>query len=74
MVNQAIATDSYGNGSKFTLGAGGQRGATTVIGTESSFKGDITSKGDIVIAGVVEGEVKSEAKVTVAAGGAVTGR
>lgn len=74
MANQAIATDSYGNNSKFTLGAAGQRVATTLIGSESVFKGDITSKGDVVIAGIIEGEVKSDAKITVAAGGAVTGR
>jgi cytoskeletal protein CcmA (bactofilin family) len=74
MANQAIATDSYGNNSKFTLGAGAQRVATTLIGSESVFKGDITSKGDVVIAGAIEGEVNSEAKITIAAGGAVTGR
>jgi cytoskeletal protein CcmA (bactofilin family) len=74
MANQAIATDSYGNSSKFTLGAGAQRGATTVIGTESAFKGDIASKGDVVIAGTIEGEVKSDAKITIAVGGVVTGR
>ena len=65
--------------SKFTLGAGasqgisGRAGATT-IGLEASLKGDIKTTGDVVIAGVVEGEVSSEGKVVIAQGGHVTGR
>ena len=76
------AADSVAAGaavSKFTLGAGaaqgisGRAGATT-IGAEATLKGDIKTKGDIVIAGVVEGEVSSEGKLVIAQGGSVTGR
>ena len=74
MAQQALATDTYGSNSKFTLGAAASKGTTTLIAAETTFKGDVKSRGDIVISGVVEGEVVSEAKIVVAAGGSVTGR
>ena len=77
--NAADAVAAGAAVSKFTLGAGasqgisGRPGATT-IGVEASLKGDIRTKGDIVIAGEVEGEVSSEGKLVIAQGGLVTGR
>lgn len=72
---------------KFTLGAGAGGAASstsaaaqsakagaTVLGAEASMRGDLKSKGDIVIAGAIEGEVSSDARIIVAQGGSVTGR
>ena len=74
MAQQALATDTDGSNSKFTLGATASKGAATIIAAETTFKGDIKSRGDIVVSGVVEGEVVSDSKIVVAAGGSVTGR
>jgi cytoskeletal protein CcmA (bactofilin family) len=70
--------DSLSTTTKFTLGAAasaatGKAGAT-VIGPEAAIRGDVKSKGDVVIAGAVEGEVSSDAKVVIAQGGTVSGR
>lgn len=75
MGNPAIATDAAA-GSKFTLGAapGGAKLAATVVGPEASFRGDIKAKGDVTIAGTVEGEISSDGRINIAAGGTVTGR
>jgi cytoskeletal protein CcmA (bactofilin family) len=75
----SIATNAAAAANKFTLGANAATGAAgragaTVLGPEATLRGDIKSKGDIVIAGVVEGEVVSEAKLVIAQGGSVTGR
>lgn len=80
MANPAIATqlatDSKGNGSTFTLGAtpASAKAGTTVIGVDALFRGDIKARGDIIIAGSIEGEVSSDTKIVIAAGGSVTGR
>lgn len=77
--------DSLSTTTKFTLGAAGTastagvatqatKSAATVLGTDASMRGDLKSKGDIVIAGAIEGEVSSDAKVIIAKGGSVTGR
>jgi cytoskeletal protein CcmA (bactofilin family) len=77
--------DSLSTTTKFTLGAGGVSSSTgaaaqaaksgaTILGAEASLRGDLKSKGDIVIAGAIEGEVSSDAKVVIAQGGSVTGR
>lgn len=73
--------DSLSTTTKFTLGAAGAAGATatgrsgaTVIGPEAVLRGDVKSKGDVVVSGSIEGEVSSDTKVIVAQGGAVTGR
>jgi cytoskeletal protein CcmA (bactofilin family) len=74
--------------SKFILGASGASAAAantklatsgvkpnaTLIGPEAAIKGDLKSKGDLVIAGTVEGEVSSDSKVVIAQGGSVIGR
>lgn len=77
--------DSLSTTTKFTLGAvgvaapagvaaQGTRAGPTVLGSEAAMRGDLKSKGDIVIAGAIEGEVSSDAKVIIAQGGSVTGR
>jgi cytoskeletal protein CcmA (bactofilin family) len=78
--------DSLSTVTKFTLGAAGSaasatgaasqaaKAGATVVGIEASLRGDLKSKGDIVIAGAVEGEVSSDSKVVIAQGGSVTGR
>lgn len=74
--------------SKFTLGASGGSAAAansnlatgsvksnaTVLGPEATIKGDLKSKGDLIIAGTVEGEVSSDSRVVIAQGGSVIGR
>jgi cytoskeletal protein CcmA (bactofilin family) len=72
--SQAVPTESYTTNSKFTLGPAGAKGGSTMIGADTAIKGDIKSRGDIVVSGVVEGEVASDSKIVVAAGGSVTGR
>ena len=45
-----------------------------MLGSEAQITGNIAATGDIVIAGVIEGEVTSQGRVTIANGGAVKGR
>jgi len=71
--------ESLSTTTKFTLGAAATsaaagKGGATVIGPEAAIRGDVKSKGDVVIAGAVEGEVSSDAKVIIAQGGTVSGR
>lgn len=51
----------------------GARANGTVIGAGVVIKGSIAASGDIAIAGTVEGDVTSQARLVVVAGGAVTG-
>ncbi len=85
MVSSGNTADSLSTTTKFTLGAGAVASNTgssaqatktgaTVIGAEAYFLGDLKSKGDIVIAGAIEGEVSSDAKIVIVQGGGVTGR
>lgn len=76
MGNPAISGESKGNGSTFTLGSAsvGAKAGATVVGPEASFRGDIKARGDIVVAGTVEGEISSDTKIVIAVGGNVTGR
>jgi len=79
MASSANTADSLSNTNKFTLGAAGAqvagaKNAATIIGPEAVLRGDVRSKGDIVIAGSIEGEVSSEGKIIIAAGGSVTGK
>ena len=76
MGNPALSGELKGNGSTFTLGgaSAGVKGGATVVGPEASFRGDIKARGDIVVAGNVEGEISSDTKIVIAAGGNVTGR
>jgi cytoskeletal protein CcmA (bactofilin family) len=75
---EPISTGHLTTGNKFTLGGAGatavSKTAVTIIGPDALFRGDIKSKGDIVISGAVEGEVASEGKLVIAQGGSVTGR
>ena len=46
----------------------------SVIGSGLVLKGSIAAKGDVLVAGTVDGNVSSEARVVIAAGGVVTGK
>ncbi len=74
MATAANIADSAAKTAKFSLGEGAVRAGATVLGTEAQIVGNVAATGDIVIAGTVEGEVTSQGRVTIAAGGAVKGR
>jgi cytoskeletal protein CcmA (bactofilin family) len=78
MASSGNTAESLSTTTKFTLGSGATtavaKNAVTVIGPEAVFRGDIKTKGDIVISGAVEGEVSSESKLVIAQGGSVSGR
>lgn len=57
-----------GNGSDIS------RNANSVIGAGVVIKGAISAAGDVVVAGTLEGDLVSQARVVVAAGGFVKGR
>jgi cytoskeletal protein CcmA (bactofilin family) len=52
---------------------GNNRASATVIGQDVVFKGHLKSGSDVVIAGIFEGDVASEGRVTVVAGAQVVG-
>jgi cytoskeletal protein CcmA (bactofilin family) len=79
MASSGNTAESLSSTNKFTLGAAGSqvgvaKNAATIIGPEATLRGDVRSKGDIVVAGTIEGEVVSESKLIIASGGAVTGK
>lgn len=47
--------------------------ADTIVGTSVELKGELTSDGDIVIDGIVKGDVRSKGEVTIGSHGVVTG-
>ena len=49
------------------------RAGTTVIGPDVVLKGNLKSAGDVVIAGVFEGDVACDGRVTIAAGATLIG-
>jgi cytoskeletal protein CcmA (bactofilin family) len=49
------------------------RAGTTVIGTDVVLKGNLKSAGDVVIAGIFEGDVACDGRVTIAAGATLIG-
>ena len=49
------------------------RAGTTVIGPDVILKGNLKSAGDVVIAGVFEGDVACDGRVTIAAGATLIG-
>ena len=61
----------------FSLGAiGSSNGVTahdTCIGSEVVITGDIKAAGDVVVAGLIEGQLLSDAKVVILDGGIVKG-
>ena len=77
MANSGSSAESNST-NKFTLGPVGvntpTKTGTTQIGPDAQIRGDIRTKGDVTIAGTVEGEVHSESKLTIAQGGTVSGR
>jgi cytoskeletal protein CcmA (bactofilin family) len=79
MASSGNTAESLSSTTKFTLGAGAAqvgvaKNTATIVGPEAVLRGDVRSKGDIVIVGSVEGEVVSEAKIIIASGGSVTGK
>jgi cytoskeletal protein CcmA (bactofilin family) len=46
----------------------------SVVGAGMVLKGSLSAVGDVVIAGTVDGNVTSQARVVIAAGGVVTGK
>jgi cytoskeletal protein CcmA (bactofilin family) len=52
---------------------GTARPGTTVIGADVVVKGNLKSAGDVVIAGVFEGDVACEGRVTIVAGATLIG-
>ena len=79
MASSGNTAESLSSTNKFTLGTAGAqaavaKNAATIIGPEAVLRGDVRSKGDIVIAGSVEGEVISESKLIIASGGSVAGK
>lgn len=50
-----------------------ERAATTVIGTDVVLKGNLKSAGDVVIAGIFEGDIACDGRVTIAAGATLIG-
>ena len=52
---------------------GNARAGTTVIGTDVVLKGNLKSAGDVVIAGIFEGDVACDGRVTIAAGATLIG-
>ena len=49
------------------------RAGTTVIGADVVLKGNLKSAGDVVIAGVFEGDIECDGRVTIAAGATIIG-
>jgi cytoskeletal protein CcmA (bactofilin family) len=47
--------------------------ADTIVGTSVELNGELTSDGDIVIDGIVKGDVKSKGEITIGSHGVVTG-
>ena len=60
MATAANTADALGKTVKFSLGEGAARAGSTVLGSEAQITGNIAATGDIVIAGVIEGEVTSQ--------------
>lgn len=72
MENTASSFRFFDNQKPGTPETGG-RANGTVIGAGVVIKGSIAASGDIAIAGTVEGDVASQARLVVAPGGSITG-
>lgn len=72
MANTASSFQFF-DSTKGTGSEGNQRPSTTVIGQDVVFKGNLKSGSDVVIAGVFEGDIASEARITIVAGAQVVG-
>jgi cytoskeletal protein CcmA (bactofilin family) len=58
---------------KTPISEGGARTGATVIAADVILKGNLKSAGDVVIAGVFEGDVACEGRVTILAGATLIG-
>jgi len=56
-----------------TTTTGGSTSSTSLIGSGTTLKGDISSSGDIRIDGILNGNIHCTAKVVIGANGVVTG-
>jgi cytoskeletal protein CcmA (bactofilin family) len=52
---------------------GGARNGATIIGADVVLKGNLKSAGDVIIAGVFEGDIACDGRVTIAAGATLVG-
>jgi cytoskeletal protein CcmA (bactofilin family) len=71
MKKAAITTGAFSLGSTDSSSAIDSQG--TYIAAEVLITGDLQASGDVVVAGLIEGQIVSEAKVTIVEGGVVKG-
>ena len=72
MANE-VRSFQFFDSTKTTPSEGNGRTSTTVIGTDVVLKGNLKSAGDVVIAGVFEGDVACDGRVTIVAGATLIG-
>ena len=72
MANEARSFQFF-DSSKTPANEAVSRPGSSLIGADVVLKGNLKCGGDIVIAGVVEGDVASEGRVTIAAGATLVG-
>jgi len=72
MANE-VRSFQFFDSTKTAPNEGNARAATTVIGTDVVLKGNLKSAGDVVIAGIFEGDVACDGRVTIAAGATLIG-
>ena len=72
MGNAAASSDSFSGGRPISL-SNGTQARSTFLGSEATLRGDIKSTGEVVIAGTVTGEISSDSRIVIAAGGKVEG-
>ena len=72
MANTASSFQFFDSKNNQSSDAAG-RAQQTVIGSDVTVKGTLKGAGDLVIAGVFEGDIASEGRVTVIAGASVVG-
>jgi cytoskeletal protein CcmA (bactofilin family) len=65
-------SDASTDDAAFVLGDAAPRRSTT-IGAGASFRGTVTSEGDIFVAGTIDGEVHTPLRIVVESGGVIRG-
>jgi cytoskeletal protein CcmA (bactofilin family) len=72
MANE-VRSFQFFDSTKTAPSEGNARAGTTVIGTDVVLKGNLKSAGDVVIAGIFEGDVACDGRATIAAGATLIG-
>jgi cytoskeletal protein CcmA (bactofilin family) len=72
MANEARSFQFF-DSTKAEAADGTTRVGTTVIGADVVLKGNLKSAGDVVIAGIFEGDLACDGRVTIAAGATLIG-